>query len=49
MGQLLTVGVILTLLCNLVVLPALIPLRQPRGAELPAPEPPPGTSAEPGD
>jgi hypothetical protein len=49
MGQLLTVGVILTLLCNLVVLPALIPLRQPRGAELPEPEPPPGTSAEPGD
>jgi hypothetical protein len=41
--------VVLTLLCNLVVLPALIHLRQPRGAELPAPEPPPGTSAEPGD
>jgi predicted RND superfamily exporter protein len=35
MGQLLTVGVILTLVCNLVVLPALLDLRHRSGEAVP--------------
>ncbi len=35
MGQLLTVGVVLTLVCNLVVLPALLDLRKHPGAAVP--------------
>jgi hypothetical protein len=49
MGQLLTVGVALTLLCNLVVLPALIDLRHRSAAELPSRRrvPPPAAEAPP--